>query len=82
MKSSSNIPDLKSFEVQTGKRNEPFRLTATIRGKNEKWLNRELKHDWYHVFKYIENGSLFSLYEDVYGNIKRKLTDSETRDIL
>jgi hypothetical protein len=80
MKSSSK-PQINHFNYQVGKLGKPFRLTSIHRGLKEQWVNGILKNDWYYIFKY-EDGSLFSLHENLMGNIDNKLTHDETIKLL
>ena len=75
-------PKLNTFEVQEGKLGKPFRLTCTHKGKESKWLSGVEKYDWYYIFKYIDNGTNFALYEDVYGKIVKKLNYKEVDELL
>ena len=74
-------PDTTHWELQQGKLGKPFTYTSTIKGKEEEWIGRDLKSDWYYVFKY-EDGSLFALHEDINGNIDKKLNETELKEIL
>lgn len=70
MKLNSNIPKLNTLEVQEGKLGRPFRNTAVSKVPNtDKFINRELKSHWLHIFKYIDNGSCFAIELDYNGNI-------------
>lgn len=77
----SSKPQINHFNWQTGKLGKPFRLTAIQKGTDEKWIGNVLKSDWYYIFKY-EDGSLFSLHEDLNGKIFEKLNHKETNNLL
>lgn len=78
MKSHSNIPKLNTLEVQEGKLGRPFRNTAVSKVPNtEKWINRELKSHWLHIFKYIDNGSCFAIEIDYFGKIVKVIKNYE-----
>lgn len=75
-------PQLNTFEPQQGKLGRSFRLTATVKGKQSKWINRVEKSDWFHVFKYLDDGNLFALHEDFTGKIFEKLDHKEVEKLL
>lgn len=75
-------PITNSFQIQVGKLGRPFRLSATIKGKHEKWISGVLKYDWYHVFRYEDTGEFFSLHEDFGGKIIEKLNHKKTINLL
>lgn len=74
-------PQTNHFNLQEGKLGKPFRLTAIVKGNGEKWIGRELKSDWYYVFKY-EDGNLFALHEDFNGKVIEKLNESKVDALL
>ncbi|WP_372938104.1 hypothetical protein [Seonamhaeicola sp.] len=74
--------DTTHFDEQVGKLGRPFRMVFAQRGKHKKWINRVLKYDWYYVFKYYDDKSLFALHEDYNGRIFEKLNDKEVKKIL
>jgi len=77
MNSNSNIPQLNTFEIQEGKIGRPFRNTAIAKVPNtEKWIDRELKSHWLHIFKYLD-GSCFALEIDYYGKIVKVIKNYE-----
>ena len=63
--------------IQEGKLKKPFRYLTTFRGQKEKWVRGDLRSDWYYIYKYEADGTYFGIYEDVYGNVKKKLTHQE-----
>ena len=71
-----------TFEIQEGKRGQPFRQISVQKGLGEKWVSGVLKFDWYYVFKYIENGNMFALHTDFNDKIIEKLNHQETLDKL
>lgn len=75
-------PDITHFRPQTGKLKREFRLSAIHKGEKSKWLNGTERYDWYYIFKYIDNGSFFGLYEDLSNNISKKLNHKEVQDLL
>ena len=64
-----------SLQVQQGKNKRPFRLSSISRGNNETWVNGELKCDWYHLYRYVDNGEIFMLHIDQYNKPVKKITD-------
>lgn len=70
-------PKINTFIIQEGKLKKPFRYITTIKGKEEKWINRDLKSDWFFIYKYVEDGTLFGIHQNPYGNIKDKLSHDE-----
>lgn len=78
MKSSSNIPRLNTFDIQEGKIGRPFKNTAIERIPNtSKWIDRELKSHWLHIFKYLDDGSIFAIEIDYNGNIVKVIKNYE-----
>lgn len=62
------IPNLTTLDIQEGKLCRPFKNTSVQRVQNtSKWIGRELKHHWLHIFKYIDNGDFFAIEIDYYG---------------
>lgn len=74
-------PKTNHFNWQEGKLGKPFRLSAIHKGKKEQWVNGVLKYDWYYIFKY-KDGNMFSLHENLSGDIDLKLNDKETINLL
>lgn len=78
MKSHSNIPRLNTFDIQEGKIGRPFKNTAIERVPNtSKWINREEKSHWLHIFKYLDDGSNFAIEIDHYGKIIKVIKNYE-----
>lgn len=78
MKSSSNIPNLNTFDIQEGKIGRPFKNTAIERVPNtDKWINHVLKSHWLHIFKYLDDGSNFAIEIDYNGNIVKVIKNYE-----
>lgn len=78
MKSSSSTPKLNTFEIQEGKIGRPFKNTAVSRVSNtDKWVDRELKSHWLHIFKYLDDESNFALEIDYYGKIVKVIKNYE-----
>jgi hypothetical protein len=82
-KSNFNMkPRYNTFETQCGKRGRDFRLICIQKGKQERWINKVLKYDWYYVFKYFDDNSFFSMHEDFNDNLIEKLNHEQTLKIL
>lgn len=78
MKSNSNIPRLNTFDIQEGKIGRAFKNTSIQRVPNtDKWIDRELKSHWLHIFKYLDDGSNFALEIDYYGKIVKVIKNYE-----
>lgn len=78
MKSNSNIPQLNTFNTQEGSKGRPFLNTAVQRVPNTiKWIGREEKSHWLHIFKYIDDNSCFALELDYYGKIVKVIKQYE-----
>ena len=73
---------LNSFEVQEFTQGKPFRLSMIIKGENKKWVGIIEVSDWYYVFKYLKTKTFFCLYYDNSNKYVRKLTDTESIDLL
>ena len=72
------IPKLNTLQVQEGKLGRPFRCSiVSIVPNTEKWIKRTLKHHWLHVFKYIDDGSLFAIELDYNDNIVKVIKNYE-----
>lgn len=78
MKSNSNIPKLNTFDIQEGKIGRAFKNTAVERVHNTtKWIDREEKSHWLHIFKYLDDGSCFALELDYYNKIIKVIKQYE-----
>lgn len=78
MTSNSNIPKLNTFDVQEGKIGRPFKNIAVSKISNtDKWIEKELKSHWLHIFKYLDDGSCFALEIDHYGTIIKVIKNYE-----
>lgn len=71
-----------TFDIQEGKLGRKFRLIITQKGKDEKWIGKVLKYDWYYIFKYIDDGSMFALHESVNGKIIEKLNNEQVEKLI
>lgn len=65
------------YSIQQGKNGRDFKLLSIKKGKNEKYINRVLKFNWLYIFKYIDDGSMFGLKIDYYGEFTKKLNHEE-----
>lgn len=74
-------PSPTHWNVQQGKLGKPFRYTSTLKGNSEKWIDRELKSDWYYIYKY-EDGSMFALHEDFNGKVIEQLDHKKVCKLL
>lgn len=64
-----------TFTPQEGKLGRSFRLSSIRKGKDSKWVGRELKHDWIYIFKYLDDSSFFGIHIGVNGRYIDKLDD-------
>ena len=71
-------PKLNTFDIQEGKIGRAFKNTAITKVPNtEKWIDREQKSHWLHIFKYLDDGSCFALEIDYYGKIIKVIKNYE-----
>lgn len=78
MKSSSNIPKLNTFDIQEGKIGRAFKNTAVSKIANtDKWIDKEIKSHWLHIFKYLDDGSCFALELDYFGKVVKVIKNYE-----
>ena len=71
-------PKLNTFEIQEGKIGRAFKNTAITKVPNtEKWIDREQKNHYLHIFKYLDDGSCFALEVDYYGKIIKVIKNYE-----
>ena len=72
------IPQLNTFEIQKCNKGRLFKLTAVERVPNTlKWIGKEQKSHWLHIFKYVDDGSCFALELDYYGESIKIIKDYE-----
>lgn len=71
-----------SFDVQVGNQKREFTYLATIRGKDSKWVGRELKNDWVYIFRYIDDRSLFGIHLGFNNEFISKLPHNQADQLL
>ena len=71
------IPKLNPHTTQKGKIGREFRFLTSFKGKSEKWVNRQLKNNWKHIFKYTDDGTYFGIHENHEGKMIEKLTHEQ-----
>lgn len=64
-----------SLQVQKGKNKRFFKLSSISRGDDETWVSGQLKSDWYHLYRYVDNGEMFMLHIDQHNKPISKITD-------
>ena len=71
-----------TLDPQEGKLGRAFRISSLQRGKQEKYINGAFRNDWYYVFKYLDDGSFFTLHTELNEKVIEKLNHKETLDLL
>lgn len=57
------------FQEQSLKSKRPFRLSGSMKGKQNTWIDRNYRNDWYYIFKYLDDNTFFAVhigFEDEY----------------
>ena len=64
--------NLETLQPQEGTKGRPFRNTSVERVPDTtKWIGKDEKSIWLHTFKYLDDGTTFTVEVDYYGKIKK-----------